>query len=120
VAGGKQPVQPVYIGDVVKVIGQCVVARRTGKYTLAVNRVYSIRQLYTAIAGKAGKKPIFIPVPYRVVSWGIGVVEFFHLPFPVSTENLLGLKQLQPVDTSADLKTLGVTLLDLKQSIDLL
>ena len=120
VGGGKQPVQPVYIGDVVKVIAQCVVQKRMGIYTLAVNRVYTMKELFTAIADKAGKHPFFISVPYWVVSFGIGIIEFLHLPFPVSRENLLGLKQLQSADTSADLKTLGVTLLDLKESIDLM
>jgi nucleoside-diphosphate-sugar epimerase len=118
VGGGKQPVQPVYIGDVVKAIAQCVVQNRTGIYTLAVNKVYTMKELFTAIANKAGKKPFFISVPYWVVSFGIGAVESLHLPFPVSRENLLGLKQLQSADTSEDLKTLGVTLLDLKESIN--
>jgi nucleoside-diphosphate-sugar epimerase len=120
VAGGKQPVQPVYIGDVIKVIAQCVVEKRTGTYTVATARVYTMKELFTAIAAKAGKKPFFISVPYWLVSFGISIIEILHLPFPVSRENLLGLKQLQSADTSDDLNKLGVTLLDLKESIDLL
>jgi nucleoside-diphosphate-sugar epimerase len=120
VEGGKQPVQPVYIGDVVKVIAKCLIEKRTGIYTLAVNHGYTMKELFAAIAAKAGKKPIFISVPYGVVSFGISLIEILHLPFPVSQENLLGLKQLQSEDTSSDLNKLGVTLLALNESIQLL
>lgn len=120
VKGGMQPVQPIYIGDVVQVIAKSINEKRTGKYTLAVNRVYTMKELFTAIAAKAGKRPLFISVPYWLVSFGIGLVELLHLSFPVSKENLLGLKQLRPADTGADLIKLNVTPLDLKSSIDLL
>lgn len=120
VGGGEQPVQPIYIGDVVNVIDKCVTEKRTGIYTMAVNKVYTMHQLFSAIAAKAGKKPLFISVPYGLVEFGIGVIAALHLPFPVSKENLLGLKQLQAINTSADIDKLGISLLDLKESIDLL
>jgi len=115
---GKQMVQPVYIGDVVKVIAKCITEKRTGSYTVAVNRAYSMKELFSTIAAKAGKKPVFISVPYWVVNSGIRLIELLHLPFPVSRENLLGLKQLHTTDTSSDIQRLGITLLDLQQSID--
>ena len=118
VAGGKQPIQPVYIGDVVKVIAGSIAEKRTGKFTLACNQVYTLRELSLAIADKAGKNPLFIPVPYWIVSLIIGVITFLHLPFPVSKENLLGLKQLRAADTGADLEKLGIVPLGLKESIE--
>ena len=117
VAGGKQPVQPVYIGDLVQVIAKCIGEKRTGKFTLAVNRVYTMKEMFTAIADKAGKKPVFISVPYWMIGIGIGAMDLFHLPLPVSKENLLGLKQLRAQDTGEDLNKLGVKLLDLKESL---
>jgi hypothetical protein len=57
-------------------------------------------------------------VPYWLISLGIGIVEFLHLPFPVSSENLLGLEQLRAEDNSADLEKLGIQPLDLQSSID--
>ena len=118
--GGNQPVQPVYVGDVVSTIERVTNDKRTGVYTLAVNRVYTMRAFFNAIGAKAGRSPIFINVPYWLVSTGIRIVELLHLPFPVSNENLLGLKQLQAIDTSDDLKRLGVSLLDLDESIEAL
>ena len=120
VAGGKQPVQPVYIGDVVKVITQCIEEKRTGNYTLASNTVYTIKELSDAVAEKAGKIPKYVSVPYWLVDLGLSIIEFLHLPFPVSKENLLGLEQLRAEDTTADLDKLGITLLNLEESIGLL
>jgi len=118
IAGGKQPVQPIYIGDVVRVIAKCIAEKRKGKFTVAVNHAYTMKELSAAIAAKAGKKPLFISVPYWMANLGIGLIELLHLPFPVSKENLLGLQQLRAEDTSADLDKLGINLLDLKASLD--
>ena len=118
IAGGKQPIQPVYIGDVVKVIADSIALKRFGKFTLADSEVYSIRDLSAAIAEKAGKKPVFISFPYWLVSLGISTIQLLRLPFPVSKENLLGLKQLEAEDNSADLEKLGIHPLDLKSSIE--
>ena len=120
VGGGTQPVQPVYIDDVIKVIAKAITEKRTGIYGIATPRVYTMRELFAAIATKAGKRPTFIPVPYWLVSFGIAIIGLLHLPFPVSNENLLGLKQLQTFDTSSDLQRFGINLRDLKESIDLL
>jgi len=117
IAGGEQPIQPIYIGDVVRVIDRCIAEKLTGKFTLAVNRVYTMKELSATIAAKAGKKPLFISVPYWLVSLGIWFVELLHLPFPVSNENLLGLEQLRSEDTGDDLRKLSVELLDLDASI---
>ncbi len=120
VGGGTQPVQTIYIGDVVKVIANCIAQKRIGTYTLASGKVYTMAELFIAIAAKAGKTPIFISVPYWLVSCGIKTIELVHLPLSVSSENLLGLKQLQAFDTSDDLRKLGITPLDLQQSLNLL
>ena len=76
-----------------------------------------MKEFSAAVAEKAGKKPLFISIPYWMVGMGIGAIELLHLPFPVSKENLLGLKQLQSEDTGEDLSKLGITLLDLKESL---
>ena len=115
--GGQQPIQPVYIDDVVKVIVESLSIKRTGIYTLAEARVYTMRELFMAIAKKAGKKPVFIDVPYWVVATGINFIELLHLPFPVSKENLLGLKQLQSFDTRSDLEKLSIRPVSLKEAL---
>ncbi len=117
VNGGNQPVQPVYINDLVKATDQCILQHRTGLYTVAINKVYTMRRLFAAIARKAGVRPVFISVPYWLVEAGLKTITTLHLPFPVSEENLLGMKQLIATDTSADIKALDITLLDLDECL---
>lgn len=108
VGGGHQPLQPVSVQEVVNVIAQSIREKRNGRFLLASPRAYSLKEICSIIAAQANRKPVFIPVPYWLAEWGIRLVETLHLPFPVSNENLLGLKQLRAFDTKADLKQLGV------------
>jgi nucleoside-diphosphate-sugar epimerase len=118
IGGGRQPVQPVYIGDVASVIKKCIAARITGSYLLATPQVYTMRELFMLIGKAAGRKPFFIPVPYATADVAIRTITWLHLPFPVSGENLMGLKQLRSFDTQADLDRLGVKLKGLEESIE--
>jgi hypothetical protein len=79
-----------------------------------------MKELFSVIAAKAGKHLWFISIPYWLVGLGIKAIELLHLPFPVSSENLNGLRQLQSYDNTSDLQALGIVPLELKETIDLL
>lgn len=117
IGGGHQPLQPVSVQEVVNVIAQSIREKRNGCFLLASPRAYSLKEICSIIAAHANRKPVFIPVPYWMAEWGIRLVEMLHLPFPVSNENLLGLKQLRAFDTQADLKQLGVRIEPLEVGI---
>jgi hypothetical protein len=52
------------------------------------------------------------------VSVALGTIETLRIPFNVSQENLLGLKQLKAFDTKHDLEKLGVPILDMDGALD--
>ena len=80
-----------------------------------------MKSLFGEVAAKENKKIRFVSCPCIPSSIsGISMIELLHLPFPVSRENLLGLKQLQAFDTAADLNALGINLMDLKQALEYL
>lgn len=117
IGGGNQPVQTIFISDVARVIDKCIHTQRTGIFNVATPRVYSMKDLFSTVAKKAGKTLIFIPIPYFIAETGIRLIELLHLPFPVSSENLLGLKQLRPFSTQPDLEELDIELTDLEESV---
>jgi len=117
IGGGKQPVQVIYIGDLLLCLDTCITEKRTGSYCLAYPEIYTMKDLFKEIADKIKRKVYFISIPYALVSMGISAIGLLHLPFPVSHENLLGLKQLRAFDTSKDLKILGLSLMSLKQAL---
>ena len=120
VGGGKQPVQAIYIADVAKVIEKCIREKISGTYCIAMAETYSIRELFKLIADSSKRNITLIPVPYWAAELGINMIELLRLPFPVSKENLSGLKQLQAFDTQADLDKLGIKLTGIKESLSLL
>ncbi len=110
IGGGNQPEQIVLVSDVVKTIALCIEKKTTGIYCLASDRTYTLKEIFSSAAKQSGRTPLFIPVPYFVADVAIGLVELLHLQFPVSKENLLGLKRMIPFETKEDLKKLGVEL----------
>lgn len=110
IGGGNQPEQIVLVSDVVKTIALCIEKKTTGIYCLASHRTYTLKEIFSRAAKLSGRTPLFIPVPYFIADMAIGLVEFLHLPFPVSKENLLGLKRMIRFETEDDLKKLGVEL----------
>lgn len=110
IGGGNQPEQIVLISDVIKTIALCIEKKTTGIYCLASHRTYTLKEIFSHAAKQSGRTPLFIPVPYFVADIAISLVELLHLPFPVSKENLLGLKRMVPFETKEDLMKLGVVL----------
>lgn len=102
IGGGQQPVQPVTVEVVVLVITNSILIKRTGIFFLASPKISTLKEMMYNIATSSGKKPLFIPIPYWLAQFGICLVETLRLPFPVSNENLLGLKQLRAFDTQKD------------------
>lgn len=110
IGGGTQPVQILFIRDLVSLIEKCIQQKTKGVYCIATPGVYTMKELFQHIAAQSGAKPIFIPLPYFIAGSAIALIQFLRLPFPVSKENLLGLKQMKAQDTSADLKFLQIEL----------
>ncbi|MCW3128145.1 MAG: hypothetical protein JWO03_3803, partial [Bacteroidetes bacterium] len=118
VGSGSQPIQTIAVTDVSKIIEHAVKNKMTGAYTIGTEKVYTLRDLYAAIAARLGKKPTFVSVPYFVVSFALGTIEALRIPFNVSQENLLGLKQLKAFDTKQDLEKLNVPIMDMDETLD--
>lgn len=50
----------------------------------------SLRSVLEKIATKHGRKPFFIPVPWRLILAGLKTLELFHLPTPFRSDSLIG------------------------------
>jgi nucleoside-diphosphate-sugar epimerase len=118
VGSGAQPIQTIAVTDVCRIIEQAIIHNMTGSYTIGTEKVYTLRDLYAATALRLNKKPVFISVPYFLVNFALSAIELLRIPFNVSKENLLGLRQLKAFDTKNDLDRLGVTILDMDQALD--
>lgn len=118
VGGGTQPIQTVYIQDLCKVVSKVLESRLNGNFTIGTPRVYIMKEFYQAVAKTNANNPVFVLVPYSLMYAGLFIAEKLGLNLPVGTENLLGLKQLKSFDTSEDLNKIGVSLLEMEESIN--
>lgn len=117
VSGGLQPIQVVHITDLAKLIEKIAEQRITGTYSIGTAQVYTLKYMYQAIATAQGKTPRFVSLPFGFMRLALGVAEGMGLTLPVTTENLLGLKQLKAFNTQPDLDRLQITLLSLDEAV---
>ena len=115
--GGHQPLQTVHIDDLCASVGAALDRNLTGLFTVADADPVPIGRFLRLLAAGLGKKPFFVPFPLTPALIMFRTLEALHIPFPVSSENLLGLKQMRAVDTRADQKTLGVSLRSTGESL---
>jgi NADH dehydrogenase len=118
--GGRQPIQTLWMGDLVNVIERVVTRRLVGRYEVATSEVYTMRQLHQAVMDALGVKKMLVPVPLGLVKLGAATLEALRVPFPIGVENVLGLESLRAFDNAADMKRLGVTPLGLRDSVAML
>ncbi|MBL7882754.1 MAG: NAD-dependent epimerase/dehydratase family protein [Bacteroidia bacterium] len=117
VGAGVQPLQTVCIHDVCVVIETLLVKNKTGMYLVAESKPVSMKQFYKTIAKALNKKIIFIPIPFSLVYFASKLAELFKIKFPVSSDSVLGLKQLTTFDTSNDIASIGISLKTYDKSI---
>jgi nucleoside-diphosphate-sugar epimerase len=117
VDGGTQPLQIIGIHNLLEVVEQVFERDLHGRFVVANPKVYAYKDLYNAMGGRLGVKPIFVPVPFFVLLAAMRAMAFLRLPLAVSEDNLWGLKKLRAVDNSADVKELDVELDTLHEAL---
>ena len=106
--GGRQPLQTVHIDDLCDALLAAILKDLTGTFTVAEPDPIPMRDFLSALAGRLGRRPLFLPVPMAPALAVFRAIELLRIRLPVSSENLLGLKQMRADDTQRDLATLGI------------
>ena len=117
IGGGDQPLQTIHVDDLCLIIEQVFERNVTGLYHVAEVEAISMKQFYQEIAIQLKKKITFIPFPLPLLFFICKIAEAIGMHVPVSSESVLGLKQLIEFDTKADLGKLDVTLKNYSESI---
>lgn len=116
--GGKQMVQTIYIDDLCKGIHIALQKRFTGAFSLADPNGVTMKELLQYVINRSGRKTKLLPVPSALVLLPVRLIELMNIPFPVTSENILGLQHMQFVETQSDLDRLGLTLLTPSETLD--
>ena len=116
--GGRQVIQIIHIEDLCSAIHSALKKNISGILTVADPVGISLKEFLKRISSRLKKKTIFVPVPSTPLLYCIKLLEALHISTPISSENILGLRNLRFVDTTADLNRLGITPVSPVENID--
>jgi len=116
--GGRQPLQTVHVDDLCDAITTAVERDLGGVLTIAEPEPIEMGAFLRALAARLGRRPLFVPFPITPALALLRLIEAVRLPFPVSSENLLGLRQMQRSETAPDLRKVGVIPRSAVQSLE--
>lgn len=118
--GGNQVVQTLYIEDLCAVVGRVVDRNLTGLYSVAEEQGVTLRTLLEALARRDASRCRFVVLPAAPVYAALWIAEHLGMRLPLSTDNLLGLRQMRHVDVRADLERIGVPIRSFAESLEAL
>lgn len=100
--GGQQPLQIIHLDDLITGIINAYFQNKTGIYNLVHPTAYPLQEFYRQIFIKQKLTPKFIRLPGNITLVALKVAEFFKIPLPLTSENLLGLKYLQKFESDCE------------------
>lgn len=115
--GGSQPLQTVYVDDLVEAVSRVVATDLAGTFVVAESTPVRYREFYAALGRRFGVKTRFIPVPFGVAESALAAAAFLKIPLPVDRDNLLGLKSMSVHDSQPDILRIGITIRSWDQSL---
>lgn len=117
--GGHQVLQTIHVDDLCRAIDLATAKRLTGLLVVAEPQGLEMRDFFKLLAAKLNKRCIFVSLPMNGVLRTLKIFEGLHIPFPLSSENLLGLKQMKHMPSEKDLAKLGLQVKSADESIQI-
>jgi nucleoside-diphosphate-sugar epimerase len=105
---GTQVVQTVHIDDLCTAVERALTREFAGALNVAEPDGCTMKELVRQIARLDGSRRYLLPVPIAPLYHCFRLLERLQVPFPASSENLLGLTSLRTVPVTADLDRLGM------------
>jgi nucleoside-diphosphate-sugar epimerase len=117
IGGGRQIVQTLHIDDLCQACLNAVDRPITGTVHVAEPDGLMFRDLLRLVAERLGRRCWQFSVPAAPVLAVLRISEMLKVPLGVSSDNLLGLKILRPVQVEPDLARLGLTVRTARESV---
>ena len=115
--GGQQIVQTVHVEDLCQAFERALNRDVTGLLNVAEPEGLTMKELLQLVATKLRRRRVMMPLPDRPFLIMLRLLERFAVPFPISSENLLGLTGLRHVSTAPDLERQGLKVRNARESV---
>jgi nucleoside-diphosphate-sugar epimerase len=96
--GGDQSIQTIDLDDLVEGIARIVDQHLVGLFCLAEEEPVGLRAFYAELAKCQGARPRFVRLSGRASLLALRAVEKMGIRPSMTSENLLGLKNLRTID----------------------
>jgi nucleoside-diphosphate-sugar epimerase len=115
--GGRQTVQTIGVDELCEAVVSALKKDLTGRLLVAEPEATPIGVLYRQIAASRGARPWLIPFPGTIALGLLLFLERLGLRLPITSENLLGLRQMRSYDLGLDLKKLGISISPFRETL---
>ena len=106
-SGGRQPVYTVGLTDLCEAVYALIAGGHRGIYTIANAQPVCLADLYRALAARAGRRIVLVPLPLGATLAAVSLAERWGLRLPLDSERLRGLANLHRQSVSLDIPGIG-------------
>jgi nucleoside-diphosphate-sugar epimerase len=115
--GGTQPVQTVYVQDLVHAIDKLISNDHKGVFTFCEHEPVHYKEFYAEMCRQLGVTPRFISIPFWVADCMVACAKVVGITLPINKDNLQGLKLMRARHSKDDIHRIGVTPGDYKSNL---
>lgn len=109
VSGGKQPIQTIYINDLVLSVDKILEKNLKGTFTVSEPEAITYKQFYKEVCSVFNINAKFISVPYSLFYVAIVFADALRIHLAVSKDSLVGLKNLKAHEVKNTLAQIGIS-----------
>jgi nucleoside-diphosphate-sugar epimerase len=106
--GGTQPLQTVFVNDLVLAIEKLIDSDLNGVFTFCENDPVHYKEFYAELCRQLNVKPRFISIPFWVAGCMVTCANVVGITLPINRDNLQGLKCMRAQASKADADLIGV------------
>lgn len=106
--GGKQPLQTVFVNDLVLAIEKLISNNMRGVFTFCEHDPVPYKEFYGELCRQLNVKPRFISIPFWVAGCMVTCANVVGITLPINHDNLQGLKLMKAHPSKKDAEAIGV------------
>jgi nucleoside-diphosphate-sugar epimerase len=106
--GGTQPLQTVFVNDLVLAIEKLVSNNMRGVFTFCEHEPVHYKEFYNELCRQLNVKPRFISIPFWVAGCMVTCANTVGITLPINHDNLQGLKLMRAHPSKEDVEAIGV------------
>lgn len=106
--GGRCPVPIISIQALCQVVGKVLESPTPRVYQAFQQEMVSLRQLLQEVKRQSGARCLFLNIPSFLPLTLLKTLEALHIPFPINSDRITGLKEFQAISLPSSLAQLGI------------